>query len=55
MFSLTFTNGSEQSVGSGYDKDYFECYNIMHSKLISPQAPNVNRVVGIIFQEVMLF
>lgn len=55
MFSLTFTNDSEQRIGSGYDKYYFECYDIMHSKLISPQAMNVNTVVGIIFLEVMLF
>lgn len=55
MFSLTFTNGSEQRVCSGYDKYYFECYNIMHSKLISPQAMNINTVVDIIFLEVMLF
>lgn len=52
---MTFTNGSEQRVGSGYDKYYFECYNIAHSKLISPQAVNVNRVVDIIFLEVVLF
>lgn len=43
------------TVGSGYDKYYFECYNTMYSKLISPQAMNVNTVVDIIFLEVMLF
>lgn len=50
-----FYKWSKQSVGLGYDKDYSECYRILHSKIISPQAVNVNRVVGIIFLEVMLF
>lgn len=55
MLPLTFTNGFEQRIGSGYDNYYFECYNIMHGKLISPQAINVNTVVDIICLEVMLF
>lgn len=55
MLSLTFINGSEQKNGSRYDKYYFECYNIMHSKLISPQAMTVNIVVDIKYLEVMLF
>lgn len=55
MLSLTFTNGSEQKIGSGYDKNYFECDNIMHSTLISPQAMTVNTVVDIKCLEAMLF
>lgn len=55
MLSLTFTNGSEQKIGSGYDKYYFECYNVMRSTLISPQAMTVNTVVDIKCLEVMLF
>lgn len=55
MLSLTFTNGSEQKIGSGYDKYYFEWYNAMHSTLISPQAMTVNTVLDIKCLEVMLF